>query len=84
MILLYNSQDNAIGFIFTNSESAGVFKITHSKSKTSASIVARSFFTNFKLDQKLPELVGKYVPSPVDDPNLDDVKKFFIKLDEKK
>ena len=81
VVLFYNEKNHSVGFFFTNNEAEGKLKITHSESKTSGGVTARSFFTNYKLDSDIATLAGKYKPQEVTHPVFGKI--FIIELDKK-
>lgn len=83
-MMFYAKEERFIAISFTNNkEEKGVFKITHAKSKTSGSIVARSFLMTVFSGNKeeLVKHAGGYTPKTYKDDNFG--KLFYIDLKEK-
>jgi len=78
VILSYDAARKAVGFHFTkNQKSNGVWKISHGKS--SASVVARSFFRAFSIEPT--DYAGRYQPRQYSQPKIG--KLFYIILQKK-
>ncbi|MFA5130953.1 MAG: hypothetical protein WC467_00850 [Patescibacteria group bacterium] len=81
--LLYDNGDgnNRVGFQFTKERMGkSSFKIIFGYNRQTASIVVRSFFRSFEIDNKKYE--GKYEPTEINDENYGII--YFIDLKEKK
>lgn len=83
VVLFFNPENGgSVGFAFTNNnEARGRFKITHSESRSSASVTCRSFFFNYDLGIKIEQIAGRYKPQEIEHPMFG--KMYYIKLNEK-